>query len=315
MSKYVILALTVSIIRKRAHLPVFLSLLIPIVLIVVLNSLPSVEQIYSGVGAGEYNERVIGIMRYDIGYCNLIHLDKGLIDGYNEIVVVSLSSIGGELASYLNVKPTNCPDARDAEISASFPRDLFIGMGKKCYVNLTIGESTLKLGITQIHDYLDAVIIETDYSSNRTSYLCVLDNLNLTLNALLTIEKGIQSVVENWLYLLIIASAPLIYVSLVKSISSLVQEFTGLVVTGFEARRLIFYATLSTLFVSLLVIVTIVFISIVSVYTVYFIVSRITIALPPDIKVSEILYYIFLLIMMIVCFVITICRRVINELH
>ncbi|MEM4717754.1 MAG: hypothetical protein QXE81_03220 [Desulfurococcaceae archaeon] len=314
MSLHVLLAITTSIVRKKAHLPMFLSLLIPIGLIVVLNSIPSTGQLHDIIAPVEYSEKVLGIMRYSAGNCTLINIERGIIDEYGEVVVISSSNMSSELASFLNVISTKCPISEEKEIAASIPCDLFSTMNNTCSLNLTLGGRVVELNIVKIHENLDAVIIETNYFTSEPDYLCILNKSDLTMNALSIIEREIQGIIETWLYLLLIASAPMIYISLVKFIDKLIQEFKGLVVIGLENHRLVFCAIFSILLVSILVITTLVFISILSTYTVYFIISKITTALPPQIRALEITYYVFILIAMIACFSLISSRRVINEL-
>lgn len=286
----ILFALVFSITRNRRHLVLVISLVAPIVLIAMLSSIPSLSSYRSLILQSHGLDRdTITISNVNTGDCMKITMGEGSFQDLDHVVVISINDFRGLLNKYgehLNINSLNCSENRDIEIS--FPRRLIIKTDGECIVRLNVDNEVVEGVILYAHDYIDAVIVNKNIVNGSTAYLCLASSSSYVDDFLHVIDDNIGSFIDKVIIMMVIMYSPLLYVALIKTVSSIENELRSLERLGVNKRPLILYVSMALIVVSSMVMIALYFLSMISVFTVYYVLSLFTTSLPPSVNLYDI---------------------------
>lgn len=286
----VLFALVFSITRSKRHLVLMISFIAPILLIVMLSSIPSLNSYRSLILQSHgFNKDTITISDIDSGNCMKISMGEGFLKDLNHVVVISINDyqeLSDRYGEYLDFIPLNCSKNRDIEIS--LPRRLVNKTNGECIINLHVDNYVLESVVSYTHDYIDAVIVNKNIFNGSTAYICLASSSSYVDDFLHMIDANIGSFIDKVIFMVLIMYSPLFYLALVKTINSVENELRLLRHLGVNEHSLILCVSIALIIVSSMIMMALCFISIISVFTVYYALSLFTLSLPPNVDLCDI---------------------------
>ncbi|MEM4037336.1 MAG: hypothetical protein QW700_05990 [Desulfurococcaceae archaeon] len=293
----IVTLLVKSILRRNAHLILLVSLSAPLVLTVILYSLPSpvlfLEEYFSS--AFRDVNVVITSRNSIIGKCIKAGLVEGELAGYGPVTLVYPKVITKEFLEALKLNETGC---MCSGLIISLPRDIYVYLNYTCNVGLrTLGAcGSYCTGYT--HKSLEAVIVlvnGTESFQRDNLYLCFTSKLEIARNTLVELESSILSTVDAWLFLLLIASLPGVYVASIRVLLSIKSELRVLLNVGLSEAAVTLYCTFALWILEVLSGLFLLSLSTTIVYSASTALSTLVPALVPTFRLGQILRHTLLI--------------------
>lgn len=287
-----IIYLITSVYKRSAHFTLLASLISPVVLVVVLNSIPGLAYFLEGYLKNIGESRISIISQSNISsQCIEVYLDKAYLDKWGEVAViysVELNNVFQDLIiSYTNCNITNA--------TISLAKEIYEGLGKPCGIKLKEDGSFREYSVLYLHRDLDAIIVLNTTSPTRRGflkqYLCTVPEVYILRRTFKDLEEEILGFINTWLWLLLVASVPSIYIASLKTLRNLGNELKTLINTGLDHTAIVLHATLSLTFIGLISVVFLTAISIVIVHAGTTVLSSSVLMLIPTFRYGQIFAY------------------------
>lgn len=303
MSIYALWILLLSILRKRAHIPLLIALTPPIILSVTIFSVPSISNILSFLEIPD-KSTILVVREPFSDKCfrvNMISVHLGSEeDLYLHTVVLVVDQVVYDEISRVIASESAMNLIADEQISISLPEHLYQELGRPRVVRLKLlNEDLEEYRVAYVHKLLNnPILILNKKSGNEPSiYLCISSAKSVLISHVARSESNLISHALTWVLLVSASHTFLIYVAIKVLSKRLEPELKTLLFMGFEPSRLALIASITVLIVSTALSLLLHSITVVVLNTVHSFVSTFTLVLKPEFRSTSILPTLLILIL------------------
>ena len=264
--------LLLSAIRKRLYTTILISVLAPVLLLVVLFSIPDLSSLnYVLV---DTSSPVLIVSSVKIGEdCYSATLLENVLVADNSIRKVSVLATSSEPSRLLGA--LNLTRHYNYTSAVVLPRDLYSSLREQHVVTVQLDQITRNYTVAGLWSSNIVLLVDINLESQLDKFVCLISRREILLNILRSTESNLLSTAMLWILALSLVYTPVIYAAQRRVIESLRVDLRVLVESGVSARKILLSTITVLTALHVIVVLYVCALSIVLVYTAWSLLSYI----------------------------------------
>jgi hypothetical protein len=274
--------LLVTAIRRGLYTTILASVLAPVLLLVVLFSLPSTSSLEYFLLEQERQVLVVTTTKTS-GDCYSAKLVEGLLVASTSSLRAHILLVSAEPSEVLRTLGLTRGEI-NATSSLVLPRDVYTALEKPRVVRVVVNNTTRDYTVAGFWSSNIVLLVSSEVALDSSKYACIAPRSRVLLGVIESAESSLLSTAELWILVLSFTYLPVIYTAQKRVVESLSTSLRVLANSGVGPRSLYFSTLTALVALHVLVVLYVCALGVVLVYTAWAALSYFTVLPPPVIR-------------------------------
>ena len=272
--------LLVTAIRRGLYTTLLVSVLAPVLLLVVLFSIPSTSSLE--LSYLDMSRHVLVITSSSSsGNCHSARLVKGFVTANTSTLSTHVLLVRVELSELeISGKRYNYTSG------VVLPREVFTSLGKPSVVEITVNSTTREYPVAGSWSSNIVLLADSELEFNPEIYVCTSSQSSILVGLLERLEGDLLRTTGFWILLLSLVYLPIIYTAQRRVVEALHVNFRVLTASGVDSLTLYFSTLTALVALYLVVVLYVCALGVVLVYTAWSLLSYFILIPPPTLRTS-----------------------------